>query len=243
MAVTDWIYAGTVVSSGAGAAWSSPGNATAEDGTVTANSLLLQNLVGQQLKATNFPFPDLTGATITGIEVRYKIFAFGGNSTVTYNVVRLLFAGTLTGQNKATGNLPTTEQNVIWGNGSDLWQTAPTPSDVANTNFGAVLQCKTTAGNTGVASVDAVSMRITYTPAASASVRSLVRGLVNNSLVNNGLVSCFSTMAWPRAQRFMCHSQQTLEMAERWHRRARLRRQTSASIRTPQARRGRVLTG
>ncbi len=146
--------------------WSNPSNASSSnDVYATAGALF-----GDQthyLKATNFSFSVTSGATINGVKV--EIEAISTPNTLTgpsWTVVKLVKGGTVSGNNKGTGNMPTAETYTTFGSTSDLWGLSLTDSDVNASNFGVVVSVTdiTFAGPT--AKIDHIRITITYTVAS-----------------------------------------------------------------------------
>lgn len=132
---------GTVVSSTIGVsgdvAWSNVNNAkTSNDSHATAD---LGATPSEYLKATGFGFAIPAGAVINGVQasIERKQTCFLV-CPVTDNIVKLVKAGTVTGNNKANTSTawPTTDASATYGSASDMWGTTWTVSDINNANFG-----------------------------------------------------------------------------------------------------------
>ncbi len=124
----------TVVSSGAGHAWTGLTNIAASDNVYASATGLSDS---QQLQATNFSFyiadPD---ATITGIAA--SIERSNGNplASVEDVTVRLIKAGTVQGSNYAVTGDWAGDANVIYGSSSDLWGLTFDAASINASNFG-----------------------------------------------------------------------------------------------------------
>ena len=150
-----WSSPGNIISDGGGSATASKGT---PDGTVTTN----------YLQGTSFGFNIPSGATINGIQVSINRFASvsAGSDNVQDNVVSLIKAGTVTGDNKsAAGNWATATTTVAsYGGASDLWGTTWTPAQINASDFGVALSVNITRDNgTVTASVDYISVTVSYT--------------------------------------------------------------------------------
>lgn len=170
MAVTGWIYPTTVVSStassGAGTAWTNPGNAVSPNDVRTGVFLALAGQKSQHLLATGFNFGDLTGATGISVEVRIELTG----ATIEFFRISLSLGGTIQATNKAgdAGTVPASEATpVVVGGDGTYWSATLTPA--ALSSFGFAVQMISATGS-GLASVDALSAQVTYTPASSATL-------------------------------------------------------------------------
>lgn len=126
------------------------------------------------LRGTNFGFTIPTGSTIDGIQLSVERKADaagggGGGERWEDSVVRLVVGGSIVGDNKAiVGSWSTTEGVVTYGGAADLWGLTPTVSQINASDFGFVLSAIENRGDgTNTASVDQVTMTVTYTPPAS----------------------------------------------------------------------------
>ncbi|MFT3911095.1 MAG: hypothetical protein QM737_16870 [Ferruginibacter sp.] len=161
--------AGAGANNGTGTAWSNPGNILTDNnsyatvsGTGTAFS--------QALQATGFGFTNVSipsNATIKGIQVSIGRFRSGGFSgEIQDNSVRLLKAGTATGNNNGatSTNWPASEAVANYGSTTDLWGTTWSVAQVTASNFGVALVVDNTSGSfSRQANVDYINIAITYT--------------------------------------------------------------------------------
>lgn len=155
-------------------AWTNPGNVTASDNVYATNSAAA-NKTSHYLKATNFGFTIPAGATINGVVVEWEIKANNGNATD--NSIKLVKGGTITGNDRVSGTVPTTEAFVSYGGSTDLWGLTLTASDINASTFGAVYSFETaTSGLSSIVSVDSCQITVYYTlPATSAGFFSLMK--------------------------------------------------------------------
>lgn len=158
------------------AAWTSPGNAAANDASYT--SVALNASTSQYLTATNCSFSIPTGATINGITVKIERRSLDPSPTgcIDDSSVRLFKAGAATGDNKAIGT-PGVDCNiannttVTYGGTSDLWGTTWTESDIENSGFGVGFSAVEADGENEDVQVDHITIAVEYTE-ASALIRS-----------------------------------------------------------------------
>ena len=144
--------------------WTNPVNSTAADG-ISATAVITPNAITNYLKGTNYGFTIPTGVIIDGIEViiNRKTSANNGSRVTKDDVVSLLKAGVIVGNNKATvTSYPTTLTAVTYGSSTDKWGSTWTSADINASNFGAVLAV--TANNNLTASVDYIQIKVYYTP-------------------------------------------------------------------------------
>jgi hypothetical protein len=112
------------------------------------------------LKATNFGFSLPSDAIVEGIVVNVERLCFNAN-VVTDNVVKLLKAGTIVGDNKALASYwPTSDTTASYGASNDLWGETWTYSDINSSTFGVVTSA--TAGLAYTAYVDYIAITVYY---------------------------------------------------------------------------------
>jgi hypothetical protein len=103
------------------------------------------------------------GAIINGIQVDIERKKSAGLGNVKDNVLRLIKAGALVGDDKAVAtNYPGSDTVASYGGAADLWGTTWTRADVQGATFGVALSCKAEAGS-GTAAIDDILITITYT--------------------------------------------------------------------------------
>jgi hypothetical protein len=148
-------------------AWSNPGNAKLPDGeSATYTPTKGAKQISHYLLAKNFGFALPTGATVIGIAASYQreTTVIGGFED---SVVRLVKAGIVVGQNKASptpvwGNLRTAK----YGSSTDLWETPWTVAQINSSEFGVVLAVASHVSGFS-ASVDAITITVAYSEAAN----------------------------------------------------------------------------
>jgi hypothetical protein len=121
--------------------FSSPSNAAVSDNNRTTAAATIGLFSGNThyLKATSFGFSIPGNANICGIEVQIEKSASNISllATVNDNVVRLMKAGLIAGNNYATSSdWSTSESYFTYGGPADLWGTTWTSSDINASNFG-----------------------------------------------------------------------------------------------------------
>lgn len=146
--------------------WMTPANITADD-AATAQINNVNNLeVTHYLKGTGLGFAVPSDATIDGIVLEVERRATGSGSATTDSSVRLLKAGSPTGQNKASGAVwPTTDGTATYGSPTDLWGTTWTPAEVNAGDFGAVLSATNPSAANAALRVDFLRVTVHYTEA------------------------------------------------------------------------------
>lgn len=156
---------GTAISQSAGFSnfsFSNPTSVFTSDNTRASASCLLTLLNGktEYLKTTNFGFSIPPTALIGGISVEIEKSATGIGqilfleSYVTDYSVRLVKAGTITGNNKATATHWTdTDTYATYGSNTDLWGTAWTAADINSGNFGVAFAGETNGLISGLVSL------------------------------------------------------------------------------------------
>ncbi|WP_427872173.1 gliding motility-associated C-terminal domain-containing protein [Flavobacterium sp. MMS24-S5] len=153
--------------------WSNPSRVNSNDSSyasATVSSGGNITVVTRSLQGTDFDFNIPSNATITGIQVTIGRYSSTASSTVNVkdNVVSLIKAGTVIGENKSiTGsNWPISSTSVAnYGGSSDLWNTTWTPADINNANFGIALSASITrtSNNDITAYVDYMQITVNYT--------------------------------------------------------------------------------
>lgn len=154
----------TVPTAASGTNWTNPTNVYSSD-----NSRATYANAGQDdLKITGFGFSIPTGATILGIEV--LIEGNGSSSTASNRSIQIgatKDGSSLAGSRLASQNLPqTTDGNLTFGSGTNLFSTTFSPADINASTFGILLRAGNT--NTSTRSIDQVQVRIYYSPLISA---------------------------------------------------------------------------
>lgn len=152
-------------------AWVNPGNITADDGTLATAGVSGVNPNSHYLKGTNFGLSVPSGATIDGIQFRWKLANVAANSSVDQAILTVDSSGVIGGSNLGTNTVPggsTTLTNYDFGGATELWGRSWTAADVNNANFGCVFQAHRTAGGSGTNTrADALWVKVFYTEAAA----------------------------------------------------------------------------
>ena len=147
--------------------WANPSYITADDTSYASATLVGSILTSSYLEGTHYGFDIPTDAAINGIQVtigRHESGSTSGSFDVRDNVVRLLKAGVLTGDNKAaTGTEWPIGSPVpaVYGTTADLWGTTWTPAEINADNFGVALSVISNVNR--IAYVDYVQISVTYT--------------------------------------------------------------------------------
>lgn len=154
------------------AAWSNPGNAegSSNDTRATVTLSLSQSHYLKMLNpSANYAGQVPTGATIDGIETSIERSKTGG--TVVDTIVRLVKGGVVVGSNLASGtSWPGTDTVATYGGPTELWGETWTAADVNAGTFGVVLSCEETLDIGSSARVDAGTLTVYYTPAATTAM-------------------------------------------------------------------------
>jgi hypothetical protein len=121
--------------------FNNPANLALSDNNRASASALITLLSGntEALLISDFHFSIPSTASICGIKVEIQKNTSLNTllATVSDHRVRLLKAGIMTGNNKATaGAWASTETYEIYGSNSDLWGTTWSPADINNPGFG-----------------------------------------------------------------------------------------------------------
>lgn len=168
------------------AAWTSPGNITAEDSS-SASCTASGSDITHGLQATNFGFSIPSGATIDGVVATFRRrYVFG--TPVDYSV-RLIKGGVYTGTDKALGAFwPPAFSKDSFGGSTDLWGTTLSDTDVNASNFGVMIQAQDDTGFSSTFEVDSVEMTIHYTEGGGSGQKSTTRSNLLASVVFGALI-------------------------------------------------------
>lgn len=155
--------------SGGGQGWTNIDAAWASDNAYAQCAYSILNFNGWQsnyLIQEGFGFSVPTGSTIDGIEVRVERRR-GGSGDVVDASVRLVQAGTITGNDKAkTSDIWQTTDTLIYyaGSSTDLWGATWTAAQINASGFGVAFAANETAENyTAIAQVDHIQVIVYYT--------------------------------------------------------------------------------
>lgn len=140
-------------------AWSDTFAAQTED-SVGAEAVVMSNS-SNFLACFNYGWAIPGGATIVGIEVTIRcLTALEGAQVSCYLRGP---AGTAIGAAKTIpAGIPNAYTEYVLGGLADLWGATPTPADVNDADFGAMVYCTDT-GAGDLVNVDVVTMRVAYT--------------------------------------------------------------------------------
>ena len=147
--------------------WGNPGNITTV-GTPYASMSVAAGATTHYLQGTGYGFTIPDGSTINGITVVINRQSSGRTQPfIRDNVVRLVKAGTIIGNNQAfTGsNWPTTALGTAtYGSATDPWGTTWTAAEINAANFGVVLSAyNANTSRSRTATVDSMQITVNYT--------------------------------------------------------------------------------
>lgn len=155
--------------------WGSPTNIYANDNAY-ATTIESGNTTSDRLRGTMAtPFAVPAGATIDGVEVRYRRKTTA-SLAVTTTRVQLTNGGTLIGtQKSAAGDWEAAETLTTLGTSSDVWGATLNDTVVNSTTFGACINVTwfNDLGGSGSAQVDQIEINVHYTAAASSGGKHL----------------------------------------------------------------------
>lgn len=154
--------------------WGTPANTGASDDAYATALLDAVGEISHYVKHTQLGFSVPSGATIDGIEVAVERSTDdgSGDNYIADHSVRLVQAGTITGDDKAgvTNNdaaakWGTTDETAKYGGPDDLWALTWTPADINNVNFGCVVSAKQVQAPAGSpnARIDYITITVFYT--------------------------------------------------------------------------------
>lgn len=147
--------------------WSDASNAGATDNQyATAAST---TAISHYLNAQGFGFAIPADATIDGITLGVECKS-SGNSIKDYDVF-LLKAGAVAGSDGSVGTWSTTEATRSYGGAAAMWGTTWTPAEVNAADFGCVIAVEITSASLRTASVDYITITVTYTEAAGTAAK------------------------------------------------------------------------
>lgn len=149
--------------------WNDPGNAAASDDSYAIDNSASVH-ISHYLKVTNFSFSIPGGSIIDGIVVEIERKKAGNVTTTDEEVFIIKSDGTLGSENKAdTATVwPGSDTIVSYGDPSDLWSEAWTPTDINDSDFGVVISADADIGIFGSISIDHIKITVYYTTSALA---------------------------------------------------------------------------
>lgn len=145
-------------------AWTSTSNALTAGAGVASNTVTsATNVQSHYLKITGFDFSAIpSGATIDGILVEVRRVEAGVYGVVVDTIVKLLVAGVVSGNNKASVAEWVSSIYVSYGGATDKWGLTLTDTDIKDPNFGMVISALVQ-GMPGIAQIDHVRITVSYT--------------------------------------------------------------------------------
>ncbi len=152
--------------------WTSPGNVTAEDGTMATvvSGAANGTTHSHYLKATGFNFSLPNNATITGVTVDVDRQDGGFPQTPHDAHVYLVKGGVIQTSTTDQANLglfwPAALTYATYGSTTDLWGNTLAPSDVNNSGFGVAINITGSSGGGGSkygGNIDAIRIAVSYT--------------------------------------------------------------------------------
>ncbi len=180
--VTQIVGTGANDASVGTAAWTNPGNITANEAAfseVYSSVYLVSLATSNYIKATSFSFAIPVGATINGIIVTLERRDNQGTGLVLDATARLVKGGVISGDNKAsTVGWDGDFETINYGSSSDLWGLAWTAADINASNFGFVLNAtQSSAELEGEAALDYISITVhCTTTSGTASATTMLIG-------------------------------------------------------------------
>lgn len=146
--------------------WTNTGNIFAKDAAYASTTAAITfTNVSHYLKATNFGFSIPSGATINGITAVYT--RCGSTGAANDQNVKLVKAGTIVGTSQPLAGSWSSSgimRDDTLGGPSNLWGTTWTDTDINDTGFGIVMNCKSSSFKTVTTPrVDSVTLTIDYT--------------------------------------------------------------------------------
>jgi hypothetical protein len=154
--------------------WLNPEEITTPGSPYATVTLYHNHIYSQYLQGSQYDFNIPGGAVILGIEVNINRMSSGNNPDIKDNVVSLIKAGAIVGDNKASpDDWSATLTIATYGGATDLWGSSWTPSDINSLDFGVTLAAnRTNNGNNmdRIATVDTIQITVYYAFATTASV-------------------------------------------------------------------------
>ena len=144
-------------------AWTNPTDAQGNTPATSADASIPQSSISHYLKCTNFGFSVPSAATITGITVTaYQ--STGGTNQPCDSTIKLVQAGTISGNNLAdSNNWSAAGAEKSWGGATELWGLSLSSSDIENSGFGVAISATWPVAGTGVFEIFYVKITVHYT--------------------------------------------------------------------------------
>lgn len=144
-------------------AWANPDNAKVFDGVYSIAGIG-EATTTHYLKATNFGFTIPVGSTIDGIIAEVDRKALGSGADIKDFSVKIVKAGSITGDDKAKTDWWGGEAYISYGGTTDLWGVSWEYDDINSSDFGIVFSCKDYTFTTpSFAYVDHIRITVYYT--------------------------------------------------------------------------------
>jgi regulation of enolase protein 1 (concanavalin A-like superfamily) len=152
---------GSNLVAGFSAAWTNPGNITANDSVVATVTVTTTN--SDWLVANNFGFSIPSGSTIDGIVATVNASANTSSSAVDNGAFLIHANSSFSPSNQATNSaLPTTLTDKTYGGSSSTWGDSWTATDINSANFGFAFRVGGFT-NPSTANVDYIKIQVYYT--------------------------------------------------------------------------------
>jgi hypothetical protein len=152
---------GSNLVAGFSAAWTNPGNITANDSVVATVTVTTTN--SDWLVANNFGFSIPSGSTIDGIVATVNASANASSSAVDNGAFLIHANSSFSPSNQATNSaLPTTLTDKTYGGSSSTWGDSWTATDINSANFGFAFRVGGFT-NPSTANVDYIKIQVYYT--------------------------------------------------------------------------------
>lgn len=173
MAYQGALYPSTASSSGAYGSWTNVNNVKVDDGNYASGDVsnIGNGGTANYIAVSDYGFSIPTGSTIDGILVEFKRYGANVKSPdgMLVNHPAIMKAGSIVATKAGTDTWPTsTPAYVSYGGPTDLWGQSWTASDINNSGFGAqIAAVSTTGGTSSTAFIDAIRIKVWYTPPVS----------------------------------------------------------------------------
>ncbi|KKK85388.1 hypothetical protein LCGC14_2773800, partial [marine sediment metagenome] len=169
---TGWVTTGTgtsVVRSGSTNSWNNPSQIEVDDKSFADTYITTLGGYTDWLRAANFDFSSIpVGATLDGIEVRIKRYAYYSNEDYD-DEVYLISNTAQVGDNKSKATpWRTTAGYYTYGGPTDTWNSGLTISDIKTINFGVELSALTVVPYSYLY-VDSIQIKVYYTESGSST--------------------------------------------------------------------------
>lgn len=161
---------------GTASGWVNSTNVFASD-SVYATTTITATADSSVLNTSNYGFAIPAGATINGITVTViakaasaAVVDFADNNGLSnfgFELTKVANTGIPATATADGTTLNTTNTTLIEGSAASLWGTTWAPADINSTGFGVIMKAENTSASSVVASIDSVTITVTFTPAAT----------------------------------------------------------------------------